>query len=73
MNDEDLDHRVMFQGKYGPHQGNPRTVEWVAENDPSYLVWAYEHWDTNPCSKVLYKDCVADLKENPKKYQFYGI
>lgn len=61
MTDDDLDHSVLPKGKYGQSHGNPRTAEWVAENDPSYLVWAYETWQKGTvCSRMLYDECVRD-------------
>jgi hypothetical protein len=52
--DED---RILF-GKYC---GN--TPLWIAENDPDYLIWAYETFTQKPCSKDLYELCKLDSME----------
>jgi hypothetical protein len=51
---EALDHTVMAFGKYK----DKKTPEQVAEENPSYLVWAYETVKNRPvCSEVLYREC----------------
>lgn len=64
MDAENLDHSPMNRGKYGPAKGNPRTPNWVAEHDPSYMVWAFNAWADKPCSPLLYRECVKDADDN---------
>lgn len=56
--DEELDHGRMGKGKYFE-----RSPNWVAEEDPGYLIWAYENWTKKPCSKLLYDACVKERDE----------
>lgn len=60
--DEDLDHRPLTFGKYGPARvGGPLTPDQVSECDPKWLVWAYETVKDKPvCSKILYDACLED-------------
>ena len=49
---------------FGKHQG--KTPEWVSENDPNWLVWAYENVKDKPvCSPALYADCKNSIADNP--------
>lgn len=40
---------------FGKHKGY--TPLWVAENDPTYLIWAYETFTLKPCTQDLYELC----------------
>lgn len=45
--------------RFGKHIG--KTPTQIAEEDPSYLIWAYETFTTQkPCSKDLYEACLLD-------------
>jgi len=55
----ELDHQPMTFGKY-----KGKTPEWVSENDPAYLIWAFDTVKDKPvCSKALYVDCKNDIEE----------
>jgi hypothetical protein len=58
-----LDHTPINKGK----KHRDRTPSVIAELDPEWLVWAYEHWDPKPCSKALYDDCVKDVAEQRRQ------
>jgi len=63
---EDLDHTPLSKGKYGRiHKTGGLTPSRVAEIDPSYLVWCYENWVPKPCSELLYRDCLKDIRRSP--------
>ena len=40
---------------FGKHRGY--TPLWIAENDPAYLIWAYETFTLKPCTHALYELC----------------
>jgi hypothetical protein len=61
---EALDHSPMKRGKYSALRGNPKTPNQVAEIDPAYIVWAFDAWDSRPCSHLLYRECVKDIADN---------
>lgn len=53
---EELDHSRIGFGKY-----RDKTPEQISENDPEYLVWAWQNVLNRPLfmSDVLYKECKA--------------
>ena len=46
---------------FGKYKG--QTPEQIAEENPSYLIWAYENLDNKPCTKLLYYACLHDEEE----------
>jgi hypothetical protein len=57
-----IDHTPLTFGK---HRG--KTPEHVAEEDPSWLKWAFETIkDKGICSQALYRDCVKDVQASRK-------
>lgn len=47
--------------KFGKYRG--KSPAEIAEEDPGYLVWAYEKISPKPCSKALYLVCEISLNE----------
>lgn len=43
---------------YGKHRG--KTFEYIADNDPDYIVWLYEKVKNIKISKSLYLACKRD-------------
>ena len=67
MTDDELDHRPMTKGKYGPNGGR-LTADQVARRDPGYIVWAYEAWGLGECcSALLYRECAKDVAESRRQ------
>lgn len=61
---QDLDHKPL---NFGKHKG--KTPEWVAENDPSYLLWLYELGPQPPrCSLALYNATQRDDNEDDPEF-----
>lgn len=50
---------------FGKYKG--MTANQVAEIDPSYVVWAYDHWGCPPVSKELRDACEQDMREKEKE------
>ena len=61
---EQLDHTPLNRGKY-----IGKTPSDVAERDPAYVAWAYEKWMPKPCSELLYRECLKDLREENRQYR----
>lgn len=59
---EQLDHAVLNRGKY-----IGKTPSEVSERDPAYIVWAYENWVPKPCSELLYKECLNDVRQEAQQ------
>ena len=62
MTPDQLDHQPLNRGKY-----IGQTPSDIAEIDPDYLRWAYEKWLPKPCSELLYKACLDDLRESTRQ------
>lgn len=52
ISEQDLDDTPLGKGKYAD-----RTPDELSDEDPEYLVYAYETWDIKPCSKAMYNYC----------------
>lgn len=57
--DEQLDHTPL---DFGTHNG--KTPSEIAEVDPEYVIWMYQNFDSKPCSKALYSDCLLDSENS---------
>lgn len=56
---------------FGKHKG--KTVDWIAENEPSYIVWLVEN-EIIECDDEIYEDVQwADANSSPPEDWFWPL